>query len=117
ANDPRLKRAAQSAIDTYGVGPAAVRSIAGTLSIHNELERRLAEFKGVEAAISFQSGFNSNGAVLPALVGKEDVIFSDELNHASIIDGARLSGAKIIRYEHNNPESLQDKIQETKGYR
>lgn len=117
ANDARLKRAAQDAIEKYGVGPAAVRSIAGTLSLHVELERQLAEFKGVEATISFQSGFNSNGAVLPALVGKEDVIFSDELNHASIIDGARLSGAKIIRYEHNNPESLEDKIQEAQGFR
>lgn len=117
ANDARLKRAAHDAIDTFGVGPAAVRSIAGTLSLHVELERRLAEFKGVDATISFQSGFNSNGAVLPALVGKEDVIFSDELNHASIIDGARLSGAKIVRYEHNNTESLEDKIQETQGFR
>lgn len=117
ANDARLKHAAHDAIEKFGVGPAAVRSIAGTLSLHNELEKRLAEFKGVEATISFQSGFNSNGAVIPALVGKEDVIFSDELNHASIIDGARLSGAKIVRYEHNNPESLEDKILETRDYR
>lgn len=117
ANDARLKSAAQEAIRVYGVGPAAVRSIAGTLSVHVELEQKLAEFKGVEATISFQSGFNSNGAVLPALVGKEDVIFSDELNHASIIDGARLSGAKIVRYAHNDPEDLETKILETGEYR
>ncbi|MDL1895803.1 glycine C-acetyltransferase [Anaerolineae bacterium CFX7] len=115
ANDARLKTAAQAAIEKFGVGPAAVRSIAGTLSLHNELERRLAEFKGVEATISFQSGFNSNGAVIPALVGKEDVIFSDELNHASIIDGARLSGAKIARYAHNDAEALEDAITKSAG--
>lgn len=115
ANDARLKTAAQAAIEKFGVGPAAVRSIAGTLSLHNELERRLAEFKGVEATISFQSGFNSNGAVIPALVGKEDVIFSDELNHASIIDGARLSGAKIARYAHNDAEALEDAITKNAG--
>lgn len=115
ANDARLKTAAQAAITKFGVGPAAVRSIAGTLSLHNELERRLAEFKGVEATISFQSGFNSNGAVIPALVGKEDVIFSDELNHASIIDGARLSGAKIARYAHNDAEALEDAITKNAG--
>ncbi len=115
ANDARLKTAAQAAIEKFGVGPAAVRSIAGTLSLHNELERRLAEFKGVEATISFQSGFNSNGAVIPALVGKEDVIFSDELNHASIIDGARLSGAKIARYAHNDAEALEDVITKNAG--
>lgn len=115
ANDPRLKQAAHNAIDTFGVGPAAVRSIAGTLSLHNELEIRLAQFKGVEATISFQSGFNSNGAVIPALVGKEDVIYSDELNHASIIDGARLSGAKIIRYSHNDAEALEDAITKNAG--
>lgn len=117
ANDARLKQAAHDAIEKFGVGPAAVRSIAGTLSLHNELEKRLAEFKGVEATISFQSGFNSNGAALPALVGKEDVIFSDELNHASIIDGSRLSGAKIIRYAHNNAEDLEHRILETREYR
>lgn len=110
ANDARLKHAAHNALEKFGVGPAAVRSIAGTLSLHVELEQRLAKFKGVEATITFQSGFNSNGAVLPALVGKEDVIFSDELNHASIIDGARLSGAKIIRYAHNDAEALEDAI-------
>ncbi len=115
ANDARLKTAAQAAIEKFGVGPAAVRSIAGTLSLHNELEKRLAEFKGVEATISFQSGFNSNGAVIPALVGKEDVIFSDELNHASIIDGARLSGAKIARYAHNDAEALEDAITKNAG--
>ena len=115
ANDARLKEAAQAAITKFGVGPAAVRSIAGTLSLHNELEKRLAEFKGVEATISFQSGFNSNGAVIPALVGKEDVIYSDELNHASIIDGARLSGAKIIRYSHNDAEALEDAITKNAG--
>lgn len=115
ANDARLKQAAHAAIDRFGVGPAAVRSIAGTLSLHLELERRLAEFKGVEATISFQSGFNSNGAVIPALVGKEDAIFSDELNHASIIDGARLSGAKVIRYTHNDAEALEDAITTNAG--
>lgn len=117
ANDDRLKHAAHVALEKFGVGPAAVRSIAGTLSLHVELEQRLAKFKGVEAAITFQSGFNSNGATLPALVGKEDLIFSDELNHASIIDGARLSGAKIVRYAHNDPEDLETKITEARDYR
>src|SRR3990167_2925555 len=111
ANHPRLVQAVQDAVRQYGVGPAAVRSIAGTMTLHVELERRLAAFKGVEAAITFQSGFNANLAVIPALVGKEDVIFSDKLNHASIIDGCRLSGAKIIAYEHNDPKSLDEQIQ------
>ncbi len=115
ADNPRMKQAAKDAIDRYGVGPGAVRTIAGTMDIHLELERRLAEFKGVEAAITFQSGFNANTATIPALVGKEDVIYSDELNHASIIDGARLSGAKIIRYAHGNPADLERVIQENAG--
>jgi glycine C-acetyltransferase len=110
ANHPRLKEAARNAIEKFGVGPAAVRSIAGTMSLHNELEEKLARFKRVEATISFQSGFNSNVATIPALVGKEDLIFSDELNHASIIDGCRLSGAPIIRFEHCNPASLEQKL-------
>jgi glycine C-acetyltransferase len=117
ANHPRLKEAAQRAIETYGVGPAAVRTIAGTMDLHLELERRLAAFKGVEAAISFQSGFCANLAVIPALVGEEDVIFSDELNHASIIDGCRLSRARIVRYRHGDADDLRRVIRETAGYR
>lgn len=106
ANHPKVVQAARGAMEKYGIGPAAVRTIAGTMDLHLELERRLAAFKGVEAAITFQSGFNANLATIPALVGKEDVIFSDELNHASIIDGCRLSGAKIVRYNHCDPQDL-----------
>jgi glycine C-acetyltransferase len=112
ANHPKLVAAARQAVDEMGVGPAAVRSIAGTMTLHVELEKRLAAFKGAEAAITFQSGFNANLATIPALVGKEDVIFSDRLNHASIIDGCRLSAAKIIAYEHNDPASLEAQIKE-----
>ncbi|MEP9410876.1 MAG: aminotransferase class I/II-fold pyridoxal phosphate-dependent enzyme [Candidatus Brocadia sp.] len=110
ANNPQLKLAAQKAIEAYGVGPAAVRTIAGTTTLHKELERKLALFKGAESTISFQSGFCANLAVIPALVGEGDVVFSDELNHASIIDGCRLSKARIVRYEHCNPKDLQAKI-------
>jgi glycine C-acetyltransferase len=117
ANHPRMKDAAKKAIDDLGVGPGAVRSIAGTMSIHLELEKRLAEFKQVEDAISFQSGFSANLAVIPALMGREDIIFSDELNHASIIDGSRLSRAKIVRFEHCNADSLRDVIKKETEYR
>ncbi|MEW5938607.1 MAG: glycine C-acetyltransferase [Chloroflexota bacterium] len=110
ANHPDIVAAAKKSVDEMGVGPAAVRSIAGTMTLHVELEKRLAQFKGVEAAITFQSGFTANLATIPALVGKEDVIFSDRLNHASIIDGCRLSGARIIAYEHNDPASLEEQI-------
>ena len=115
ANHPALCRAATEAIANYGVGPAAVRSIAGTMELHVTLEKRLAAFKGVESAITFQSGYSANLAVFPALVNKEDVIFSDELNHASIIDGCRLSGAKIIRYAHCDIDDLQRVIHEAQG--
>jgi glycine C-acetyltransferase len=115
ANHPRLTAAAKSAIDRYGVGPAAVRTIAGTMQLHLELESRLAAFKGVEAAITFQSGFNANLAAIPALVGKGDVIYSDELNHASIIDAARLSRAEIVRYPHADPSGLRAVIQEQRS--
>ncbi len=110
ANHPRIKQAAKDAIDQYGIGPGAVRTIAGTLSLHDQLEARLAVFKGVEATITLQSGFTANLATIPALVGRGDAIFSDQLNHASIIDGCRLSRAKIIAYEHNNPADLREKI-------
>ena len=115
ANHPQLVQAAEEAIQKYGIGPAAVRTIAGTMDLHLELEKRLAAFKGVEAAITFQSGFTANLATIPALIGKEDVIFSDELNHASIIDGSRLSGGRIVRYAHANPADLERVIQENKG--
>jgi glycine C-acetyltransferase len=112
ADHPSLVVAAQKAASEMGVGPAAVRSIAGTTTLHLELEKRLAAFKGVEAAITFQSGFTANLATIPALVGKEDCIFSDRLNHASIIDGCRLSGAKIIPYDHCDVASLESVIKE-----
>jgi glycine C-acetyltransferase len=116
ANHPRLREAAKRAIDQYGIGPGAVRSIAGTMSIHDQLEKRLAEFKGAEAVITMQSGFTANLAVIPALVGKGDVIFSDQLNHASIIDGCRLSRAQIVGYAHNDVADLHRKIAETTEY-
>jgi glycine C-acetyltransferase len=116
ANHPRLLEAARQAMEQYGLGPAAVRTIAGTMDLHLRLERRLAEFKGVEAAITFQSGFTANLATIPALVGKGDVIFSDRLNHASIIDGCRLSRAQIVAFEHCDPADLRKQIEATTEY-
>lgn len=115
ANHPRLVQAATEALQKFGVGPGAVRSIAGTMSLHVQLEKRMAAFKRVEDAITFQSGFTANGATIPALVGKEDVIFSDELNHASIIDGSRLSGAKIIRFKHADVADFERVVLEARG--
>jgi len=117
ANHPRVREAAQVAIDQYGVGPGAVRTIAGTMSPHIALEEKLAEFKQAEACITFQSGFTANLATIPALVGRGDVIFSDELNHASIIDGSRLSRAQIVRYAHTDPADLEKQIASTTEYR
>lgn len=119
ANHPKVVARAKKAIDDMGVGPGAVRTIAGTMNLHLELEQRLAAFKGVEAAVTFQSGFNANLAAIPALVSKEDVIYSDELNHASIIDGCRLSGAKVIRFLHADPADLRSQIDANKdaGYK
>ncbi len=112
ANHPKLVEAAKEATKKYGVGPAAVRTIAGTTDLHVQLEQRLAQFKGAQDVITFQSGFTANLGAISALVGKEDVIFSDRLNHASIIDGCRLSGAKIVAYEHNDAGALEDAIKE-----
>ena len=111
-NDPRLCAKAKEYIDKYGVGPGAVRTIAGTMSIHVELEKKLAAFKGAEAALVVQSGFCANLSAIPPLVGKGDLIFSDELNHASIIDGCRLSRAEIIRYSHCDVRDLEAKLKE-----
>jgi len=115
ANHPQLKAAAKAAVDLWGVGPAAVRSIAGTLQLHRQLEERLAAFKGVEDALYVQSGFCANQAVIPALAGKDDVIFTDRLNHASIIDGCRLSSARVAVYEHCNVEECERVIKENQG--
>jgi glycine C-acetyltransferase len=117
ANHPRLREAAHAAIERFGVGPAAVRSIAGSLSLHQELEQQLAAFKGVEATLTLQSGFNANLAVIPALMQENDAIFSDELNHASIIDGCRLSRAQVIRYRHCDPDDLAAALTRTQGVR
>ena len=117
ANHPRLREAAHAAIERFGVGPAAVRSIAGNLSLHQELEQRLAAFKGVAATLTLQSGFNANLAVIPALVQEDDAIFSDALNHASIIDGCRLSRAQVIRYRHCDPDDLAAALARTQGVR
>ncbi len=116
ANHPRLRAAVKDAVDKYGVGPGAVRTIAGTMSLHIQLEEKLAAFKRAEACITLQSGFTANLATIPALVGKGDIIFSDELNHASIIDGSRLSRADIVRYAHNDVADLRRKIAETTKY-
>lgn len=114
ANHPRLKKAAVEAVEKWGVGAGAVRTIIGNMSIHEELEKRLAEFKHVEAVLTFQSGFTANAGVIAAVVDKGDVIISDELNHASIIDGCRLSRADVIRYKHSDLEDLERVINEVK---
>lgn len=112
ATNEKLKEAAKETIDSHGVGAGAVRTINGTLDVHVELEETLAKFKGTEAAIAFQSGFNCNMAAIQAVMNKEDAILSDELNHASIIDGCRLSRAKIIRVNHSDMDDLRQKAKE-----
>ncbi|MFH5836568.1 glycine C-acetyltransferase [Proteiniclasticum sp. C24MP] len=112
AGNERLKKAAKDATDKYGVGAGAVRTINGTMDIHVELEEKIAKFKGTEAAIAFQSGFNCNMGAISAVMTKKDAILSDELNHASIIDGCRLSGAKIIRVKHQDMDDLRAKGKE-----
>jgi glycine C-acetyltransferase len=114
ATDERLKEAANEAVKTYGVGAGAVRTINGTLEIHLELEEKLAQFKKTEAAIAYQSGFNCNMAAISAVMDKNDAILSDELNHASIIDGCRLSRATILRFNHSGMEDLRTKAKEAR---
>ncbi len=109
ATRPELIEADVEATKHYGAGAGAVRTINGTLDIHQKLEEKIAEFKGTEAAIAFQSGFNCNMGAISAVMKKGDAILSDELNHASIIDGCRLSGAKIIRVNHQDMEDLEAK--------
>ncbi len=112
ADDPRVLTRVREEMRKYGVGPGAVRTIAGTMRIHLDLERRLAEFKGAEAAIVVQSGYCANVAAIPTLTAEGDVILSDALNHASIIDACRLSRAKTVRYEHSDVADLERKLRE-----
>ena len=111
-NDPRLREAAIAATRKYGVGSGAVRTIAGTMKIHMELEEKIAAFKGVEACVVFQSGFTANAGTVSSILGKEDFILSDELNHASIIDGARLSRAKIKVFRHKDVAHAEELLKE-----
>jgi len=109
---PRLREKALEAIERYGVGTGSVRTIAGTMSLHMELERRLAEFKQTEATVVFQSGFAANAGTVSAILTKEDVIISDELNHASIIDGCRLSRAAIKVFPHRDADAARKILRE-----
>src|SRR5215469_14124577 len=111
---PKLREATLEATRKYGVGSGAVRTIAGTMKIHLELEEKIAAFKNVEACVVFQSGFTANAGTVSAILGKEDFIISDQLNHASIIDGARLSRAKILVFEHKNIADAKAKLASVK---
>jgi glycine C-acetyltransferase len=112
ANDPRLIEAAVDATRKFGVGSGAVRTIAGTMRIHMELEEKIARFKNVEACVVFQSGFAANAGTVSAILGKEDFILSDELNHASIIDGARLSRATIKVFRHKDMAHCEELLEQ-----
>ncbi len=117
ANHPKLVEAAIKATEKLGVGSGAVRTIAGQMDLHKEFEAKLAKFKKVEACLVFQSGFTANSGTVSCILGKEDVIISDELNHASIIDGSRLSRAQIKVYPHADMDGLRDALKETHGRR
>ncbi|MGR9050078.1 glycine C-acetyltransferase [Halobacillus faecis] len=114
---PKMKKAAEKANEEYGVGTGSVRTIAGTLKMHEDFEEKLAKFKHTEAALVFQSGFTTNQGVLSSILGKEDVVISDELNHASIIDGIRLTKADRKIYKHVDMESLESALKESGDYR
>ncbi|MBA2174033.1 glycine C-acetyltransferase [Halobacillus locisalis] len=114
---PRMKKAAELANEEYGVGTGSVRTIAGTLKMHEDFEEKLAKFKHTEAALVFQSGFTTNQGVLSSILGKDDVVISDELNHASIIDGIRLTKADRKIYKHVDMQSLEDALKESGDYR
>jgi len=111
---PKLREAALEATRKYGVGSGAVRTIAGTMRIHMELEERIARFKNVEACVVFQSGFTANAGTVSSILGKDDFIISDELNHASIIDGARLSRAKILVFRHKDLAHAEEQLASVK---
>ena len=108
---PRINTAAKEAIDRFGTGTHGVRSLAGTLTLHRELEEKIANFKGAEAAITYSSGYVTNLTVVSTMVGRGDYVISDKLNHASIVDGCLMSGAKFLRFRHNDTESLEQRLQ------
>lgn len=112
---PQIRAAAIEAIEQYGAGSGSVRTITGTLDIHDELERELADFKGTEAALVFQSGFTTNQGALGSLLGPDDIVISDELNHASIIDGIRLTKAERAIFAHKNMDQLEQRLKENGG--
>lgn len=112
AEHPRLAQAASDAALCYGTSSAASRLVSGNLSLHVQLEDKLMQWKGTEAALLFNSGYAANTGIIAALVGRGDVIFSDRLNHASIVDGALLSGAKLVRYPHNDMQALERLLQQ-----
>src|ERR671929_1596199 len=112
---PKLREAALEAVRKYGVGSGAVRTISGTMTLHMQLEEKIARFKNVEACVVFQSGFAANAGTVSAILGKEDFIISDELNHASIIDGARLSRAKILVFRHKDAAHAEEQLASVKG--
>jgi len=116
SNHPRLKEAAIKAVETHGAGSGSVRPIAGTMDIHMELEKRLARFKHAEAALVYQTGFAANAGLIPQLVGKDDLIISDELNHGSIIDGVRLSHAERAVYKHSDVADLHRVLEEAEKH-
>jgi glycine C-acetyltransferase len=107
---PRINAAAKKAIDDFGTGTHGVRTLAGTLTIHRELEETIAEFKRTEAAITYSSGYVTNLTVVSTLIGPGDYVFSDKLNHASIVDGCSMSGAEFLRFRHNDMASLEDRL-------
>jgi len=116
SNHPKLKEAAIKAVQTHGAGSGSVRPIAGTMDIHIELEKRLARFKHAEASLVYQTGFAANAGLIPQLVGKEDLIVSDELNHGSIIDGVRLAHAERAVYKHSDPQDLDRVLNEAEKH-
>ncbi len=117
SSHPRVKAAAKKAIDTHGYGMSSVRFICGTQDIHKELEQKIADFHSTEDTILYAACFDANGGVFEPLMGENDAIISDELNHASIIDGVRLCKAQRFRYKHNNMEELEERLKETQGNR
>lgn len=107
---PRINQAAKDAVDRYGTGTHGVRMLAGSLDLHKELEETIADFKGTEAAVTYTSGYVTNLTVVSSLLGRDGYVISDKLNHASIVDGCLMSGAKFLRFRHNDMEDLESRL-------